>query len=199
MSSGVDDRATPGRADKADLNSLRAMAHPARMQILSLLTGTAMSAAEVARELGLTHANASYHLRLLHNAGLLVDAGEESIRGGKAKRYRYDLTHPGSSSPDAKVNALYYEAVAAELVRRAAARTRTGVEVRGTSSDAELWVTPEVWTEAVELVSKAAHDLHVAARPPRTPGTVHVSLTTALFAMGSDRTPGPGDDASADS
>ena len=44
---------------------LRAVAHPVRLRILSLLTGAAMTATEVAAELGLTHANASYHLRRL--------------------------------------------------------------------------------------------------------------------------------------
>ena len=44
---------------------LRAMAHPVRLRILSLLTAEAMSAADVARALDLTHANASYHLRVL--------------------------------------------------------------------------------------------------------------------------------------
>ncbi|MDT5029242.1 MAG: hypothetical protein QOE61_5668, partial [Micromonosporaceae bacterium] len=68
---------------------LRALAHPVRLRILSLLTGASLTAAEVARELSLTHANASYHLRQLHAAGAIVSAGEERIRGGMAKRYRY--------------------------------------------------------------------------------------------------------------
>ena len=174
MSSGV--------GDHEQLSTLRAMAHPVRLRILSLLTATAMSAAEVARELDLTHANASYHLRQLHEAGLLVVAGEESIRGGKAKRYRYDLDHPGSSSTDPDANALYYQAIAAELVHRATTRSRTGE--KGTSSDAELWVTRETWNDVVARVSGAVLDLHRAAMPPRTPDTVHVSLTTALFEMG---------------
>ena len=70
-------------------HALRAVAHPVRLQILSLLTGTELSAAEVARELGITHANASYHLRTLLDAGELVIASEEKIRGGVAKRYRH--------------------------------------------------------------------------------------------------------------
>ena len=82
MSSGVSD---PGR-----VAALRAMAHPLRLRMLAMLTGTAMSAADVARELDLTHANASYHLRQMRDAGLLVVAEEESVRGGRAKRYRYD-------------------------------------------------------------------------------------------------------------
>ena len=68
--------------------SLRALAHPVRLRMLSLLTGAPLSAAEVAREFGLTHANASYHLRQLLAAGQLVDAGQATIRGGRAKRYR---------------------------------------------------------------------------------------------------------------
>ena len=74
---------------RQQLSSLRSVAHPLRLRMLSLLTGTAMSAAEVARELEITHANASYHLRLLLDAGLLVVEGEERIRGGVAKRYRH--------------------------------------------------------------------------------------------------------------
>ena len=64
--------------------------------MLSLLTATAMSAAEVGRELGITHANASYHLRLLADAELIVVEGEEQIRGGPAKRYRHPIDRSAS-------------------------------------------------------------------------------------------------------
>ena len=75
--------------EQREVSSMRATAHPVRLQILSLLTGAELSAAEIARELDLTHANASYHLRTLADAGLVVEAGEEKIRGGVAKRYRH--------------------------------------------------------------------------------------------------------------
>ena len=68
--------------DKDAISSLRSVAHPVRLRILSMLTAQPMSAAEVARELDLTHANASYHLRVLHDAGELVVESEEKIRGG---------------------------------------------------------------------------------------------------------------------
>ncbi|AEV81128.1 Arsenical resistance operon repressor [Actinoplanes sp. SE50] len=68
--------------------SLRALAHPVRLRIMSLLTGAELTAADVARALGITHANASYHLRHLSAGGLIAAAGEEKIRGGLAKRYR---------------------------------------------------------------------------------------------------------------
>ncbi len=174
MSSGV--------VGKGSLADLRAMAHPVRLRILSLLTGAPMSAAEVARELDLTHANASYHLRLLHETGLLVQAGEETIRGGRAKRYRYDVDHPGSSSPDAESSALYYQAIAAELVRRA--KSRRSIGEKGSSTDAELWVTREAWQDAVTRVTAAMVDLHRAASAPHSEGTIPVSVTAALFEMG---------------
>src|SRR5690349_23399973 len=78
---------------------LRASAHPVRLRILSLLTAEAMSAAEVARALDLTHANASYHLRFLHHAGEVEVESEEKIRGGMAKRYRYRMRSKPSAAP----------------------------------------------------------------------------------------------------
>ena len=46
-------------SDDQAVARLRATAHPVRLRILSLLTVEAMSAADVARALDLTHANAS--------------------------------------------------------------------------------------------------------------------------------------------
>jgi len=160
--------------------NLRAGAHPVRLRILSLLTGASMSAAEVARELGLTHANASYHLRVLADAGAVVEAGEEKIRGGVAKRYRHPWEQqlrgtvvPGSSDH-------FVRATAEELVRRSRLR------LEGTPrsmTDAELWVEEDVWKRAMQLVEEAARLIHAEARPPRSPETVHVNMTAAMFRM----------------
>ena len=113
--------------DDDRMNELRALAHPVRLQILSLLTGADLSAAEVARELGLTHANASYHLRTLHAAGELTVTGEERIRGGVAKRYRHEWRSSPSAAPStgrtrSKDATAFVRAAADELVRRYAAR-----------------------------------------------------------------------------
>jgi len=160
--------------------NLRAGAHPVRLRILSLLTGASMSAAEVARELGLTHANASYHLRVLADAGAVVEAGEEKIRGGVAKRYRHPWEQQlrGSGRPDDRD--LYVRATAEELVRRSRLR-REGTPQSMT--DAELWVGEDVWKRAMQLVEDAARLIHAEARPPRSPGTVHVNMTAAMFRM----------------
>ena len=101
--------------------ALRAMAHPVRLRIMSLLTGAPLTAAEVARELGITHANASYHLRNLLAGGLIVSAGEEKIRGGVAKRYRYDTDHDQQRRRGPMTDEQHrmaYTAIAHELIRR---------------------------------------------------------------------------------
>jgi DNA-binding transcriptional ArsR family regulator len=165
---------------------LRALAHPVRLRILSLLTGSALTAAEVARELGLTHANASYHLRNLLAGGVIVPAGEERIRGGVAKRYRYDVEQylareasplPGTRPADSEA---FYAAVAHELRRRWAGRRWVPGNYL---ADAELWVDPQVWRDARDRIASAARDLHDAAQAPRSPGTVRTSTTVVLFEM----------------
>jgi len=170
--------------DTNAIAKLRAGAHPLRLRILSLLTGSAMSAAEVARELDVTHANVSYHLRVLADAGHIVEAGEERIRGGVAKRYRHPWRDMRLTAPTPDDRQALVRAAAEELVRRIALqRTRTQLAL----VDAELWVSPEVWKRATNLVKEATELLHAEARPPRARGTVHVSTTTVLFQMNDGR------------
>lgn len=166
--------------DPRAVSALRSVAHPVRIRILSLLTAEAMSAAEVARELGLTHANASYHLRVLHEAGELVVESEEKIRGGVAKRYRYvvvDAPAPSPATDDDRI--AYVRAITREVTRRQAQHRRG----TGQMSDIETWVDPETWTEAVDLVRRASDLLHSRALPPRTPGSTHVSASVFAFEM----------------
>ena len=167
--------------------TLRAMAHPVRLRMLSLLTGSSLTAADVARELGLTHANASYHLRNLLGAGLIVQTGEERIRGGVAKRYRYDAERDRDRDREsmlgphgADTQRALFATVANELVRRTA---EADWSVGGSMTDAELWVDPEVWREIRDRISQASRELHDAAKAPRTPGTIRTSATIAMFRM----------------
>jgi DNA-binding transcriptional ArsR family regulator len=169
--------------------SLRAMAHPVRLQIMSLLTGSPMTAAEVARELGLTHANASYHLRNLLSGGLIVVAGEEKIRGGVAKRYRYDATsdleRDKARGPRGDE---YYQVSFASLAHELIRRTQGTHFPEGPKliADADLWVDPQVWRDTLTKIGAAIRDLHDAAQPPRSPGTIRTSTTAAMFNLESE-------------
>jgi DNA-binding transcriptional ArsR family regulator len=166
-----------------EVSALRALAHPVRLRILSLVTGASMSAADIARELDISQANASYHLRQLAAVGEVVEAGERKIRGGIAKLYRHPIEGPPTKlSGDDESHQLYIQAFAAEMVRRYA----THVSGQATYTDAELWVDPDVWLDVVAATGEASKRLHDAAQPPRTDGTVRVSMTAALFRMRRD-------------
>jgi len=172
------------QAAASTTSSMRVLAHPLRLRLLSLLTGSAMSAAEAARHLGQSQANVSYHLRRLHEAGLVELVEEERIRGGWAKRYRHD---PDSGSTlrarDLEEQQVLLQVVAAELRRRSAARTPRAA---GAFTDAELWVSPYVYQQALAAARHVGHLLHDSAQAPRTPGTVRVSATVSLFLMQPD-------------
>jgi DNA-binding transcriptional ArsR family regulator len=168
---------------------LRALAHPVRLRILSLLTGADLTAADVARELGITHANASYHLRFLLDAGEIVVSGEETIRGGRARRYRHpwreeDRPHAatGTAAGPAPAGAaqLVVRAATEELQRRYRSR-RPGAP--GLVTDAELWVDPGTWERVRDLLGEASALLHDEARPPRSDGAELVSLSLFAFVM----------------
>ncbi len=166
------------------ISALRATAHPVRLRILSLLTNTAMSAAEVARELEISHASASYHLRTLLDVGELVEAGEEKIRGGVAKRYRYPHEHGGlptaGPKPTREEFTAYLKALHREVERRSQL-PRTGKV--GYSSDIEGWVPPAIYQEAAALISQASQLLHDHNAAPRTKGTIHISATLTVFTL----------------
>jgi DNA-binding transcriptional ArsR family regulator len=172
------------------VSGLRALAHPLRLQMLSLLTGSAFSATELSRELGISQALASYHLRQLDRAGV-VDLAEERVkRGGRERRfvYRPPSDRSGSSTDD-EARTLVAEAIAVEL-RRRSHEAAPGTPQLGV--DAELWVRPADWKTALEAVRAASIELHDRALPLRAPGTVRVSMSALLFTMTSEPVPGDG-------
>ncbi len=164
---------------------MRALAHPLRMRMLSLLTASAMSAAEIARELGITHANASYHLRQLLAAGQIQVAEEIEIRGGRARRYRYDVGRGASQLDrvpwDRQTRRAAYAALAEELRRRGA--LADGLPTRQSLTDAELWVDTETWAKLCDRMTDLMAELHRAAVSARTAGAIRTSTTVAMFVM----------------
>jgi DNA-binding transcriptional ArsR family regulator len=157
---------------------LRALSHPLRVRILSLLTGAAMSTAELARELGMHHAAVSFHVRQLATAGYLELVETRSVRGGQERCYRARFA--GGTEWSQEDPRLVIRAVAEEVTRRAAEQPTQAWRLFG---DAELWIDPAVWDELVARMVTAMKDLHAAAQTPRTPGTKHVSATAMLFAI----------------
>ncbi|MEU3601147.1 helix-turn-helix domain-containing protein [Streptomyces sp. NPDC006798] len=170
--------AEPRRA--TELRSYRALAHPLRLRLLSLLTGAPLSSAEAARELGETQANISYHIRLLYDAGLLELAEETTVRGGRAKRYRHPVDGPTLPAGSPEDHVAVASALASEMVRRSGHRVPG---LPGDLTDAELTVRPETWERARALAAELGRIVHEEALPPGTEGAVRMSATVLLFRM----------------
>jgi DNA-binding transcriptional ArsR family regulator len=76
-----------------DLDTLKAVSHPLRMQLLGALRRLGPStASELARELGESSGSTSYHLRQLERFGFVSDDDEQP--SGRERRWKslYDLT-----------------------------------------------------------------------------------------------------------
>ncbi|HEY1619347.1 MAG TPA: winged helix-turn-helix domain-containing protein [Streptosporangiaceae bacterium] len=163
--------------EEASRRQLRALSHPVRLRILSLASGAAMSAAELARELGMNHAAVSFHVRQLVAAGFLTLAETRSVRGGQERRYRHEPARRGQwQDEDAR---LTVRAVSEEVLRRLADVPSVHWRL---FADAELWVDPATWAEATGRIAAATRDLQAAALPPHATGALHVSATAMLFA-----------------
>jgi DNA-binding transcriptional ArsR family regulator len=79
-----------GQQADAELDEglLKAISHPLRHRLLSLLDGRTASPNELARELGLPLGRVSYHIRLLHDLGAIELVATEPRRGALEHFYR---------------------------------------------------------------------------------------------------------------
>ena len=167
---------------------LRAAAHPARLEMMSLLSSEQLSAGDLGRRLGISQAAASYHVRKLAQAGLIEPAEQVRVRGGTSTLYRYCVDQPALPPEDLDPEAL---AVVRELQMRelqtvlAAVERRAGSRDSGTTlvGDLDAWVTPEAWDRVVHGVNALLQDLHAQSSKPGTDGTVHIGAAVQMFPM----------------
>lgn len=170
--------ANVGQDDKG-LEGLRLIAHPLRLQLLSLMTGTAMSAADAARELGATQANVSYHIRRLASGGLLELVDEHSVRGGLAKRYIHNPESGetiGATDRDSQLHLIH--ALAHQMTARA------GLYREGTDfafTDAHVTVPADQWPRVKGLARELGRVIHELAALPAGDDPVRASVTVAAF------------------
>ncbi|MGW2253195.1 ArsR/SmtB family transcription factor [Kitasatospora sp. NPDC001660] len=157
---------------------LRALAHPLRLRMLSLMWPGPMSAAELARELDVSHALASQHLRRLDAVGLVELAEERTRRGGRERRYRTVRGTPLSDQHDGAP--MLAETMAHTLRERASRRLEAS---EGVTVDAELWVDPRTWQDVRRRLTELAVELHEAAQPPHAPGTIPLGVSMMAFPL----------------
>ena len=155
---------------------LRALSHPVRLRILSLLTAEPKSGTDLAPELSMSQAAVSYHLRSLAEAGLIELEEVRNVRGGREKMYRLAEVGPAAgTAQDLEANAV---TAAAEVLRRIGEFDARSWEVFG---DLEAWLDEETWLLHAHAIADVVAKMHEAAKPAGTPGTIRVSATTLLF------------------
>ena len=158
--------------------TLRALSHPVRLRMMSLMWTEPQSAADLARELDISHALASQHLRTLRTAGLVELVEVRMRRGGQERRYQAIQGTPLSDQVDG--TAMLATALATNLRERA---SRAPGGERGVTSDAELWLTPQDWSRIRDQFAELVADLHQVGQKPHSPGTVPIGATVMLFPL----------------
>lgn len=162
---------------------LRALSHPVRLQLLSLLTPGPKSGTELAGEVDMSQAAVSYHLRQLADAGIIELAETRNKRGGQEKRYRL-RTITDLQSDNAAVVASA-SATAADLQRRIITGKPETWDFVG---DVDIWIDDATYRKCVSAIGEAFEELHRAAVEPGTKGAVHVSATAMTFTATRKRT-----------
>lgn len=160
-----------GRDIELDTAALRVLAHPLRLNVLTLLRERGPSTAtRIADELGINPGAASYHLRRLASGGLIV---EEPDRGTGRERWwksahRQSIHDPAAAPAEQReAGRAYTHAVAlaaADRLRRAAHEVpllpQEWLDVT-TYSDFLLYLTPgdvdRMRAEIFEVISRYRH------------------------------------------
>lgn len=160
---------------------LKAMAHPIRRRILRLLPRrTFVRAADVAAELGEPANKVSFHLRVLADAGLIVEAPEQARdrrdRVWTHTKRALTIGGPGQPVADEHLGNAVIAGLVEEhqdLVRRLLAWSPEYVagrttEIHGTFIQRTLRLTPAEFEKllvALQEVMQAADDAHDPADP----------------------------------
>ncbi|BBH65664.1 transcriptional regulator [Actinoplanes sp. OR16] len=179
----------------SDARTLRALAHPARIEIVDHLTatGAAMTATECAGLVGLSPSATSYHLRELAKYGLVEQAPSQG--DGRERRWRStgsslwidsDSEMPESVAAEKALIDLYL-ARDKERVREWAERqTDDPQEWRDASSlmGQQLIVTAEELTELNQKVRALMEPYRIRERQAEAPGGARrVVVQYAAFPM----------------
>ena len=170
------------RRQAGSLAALRALSHPIRLRMWSLLATGPASAAELARAMDIQHASASYHLRSLHDASLVALDEERTINGGLERRYRIvePPAHPVGDEPTSPEDWMALVAAFTATLQQRAAQVSTAPKW---FADAELWAPAEAIVRARERMHATLRDLQQAAVDPAAPAARRVSASALIFEL----------------
>ncbi|HEY1507948.1 MAG TPA: helix-turn-helix domain-containing protein [Solirubrobacteraceae bacterium] len=173
-----------------DPRSIRALAHPLRLELQSIVGRSGqITAADAARELGVSHALASHHLRQLAKYGFVeqVDGADRRERPWRLVHTSYDVgqieDRPGGSDAVAVLETVTAERAVEDLVDWHERRARWGAGWRENSGlgRSTVYLTEPELAEVVAafeaVITRYVDERPLDDRASRPEGSVPVEFT----------------------
>lgn len=176
----VDDDVARRRA--GSIQALRALSHPIRLRMCSVLAGGPSSAAQLARALDLQHARASYHLRVLRDAGLVALLEQRTVNGGIERRYQMvePPEEPVGDQPATTEDWVALVSTVGAILQQRAMRVSTAPKW---FVDLEVWTSPDAMDRARRGLEEVLRELRATAVDPAAAGASRVSASALVFSM----------------
>ena len=114
----------------------RALAHPFRQRLLFSLGERPATISQLAAALEARKGNVAHHLKVLHTAGLVRDAGTKTVRGGTERYFARTAARVVAPADAPGATAALFGALTAELERATAEPVLTLRHVRLTDEQA---------------------------------------------------------------
>lgn len=149
----------------SDPRLVRALAHPVRLRLLSILEERVASPKEMAQEIGVPLTNVSYHVRQLAQLGVIKLERTTPRRGAVEHHYRMDASPSISGDAWRKAPAIAKEAFIGVALERLSAQVNEAAAGEGFSRDGvhlgrlPLELDEEGWKEASKAIAALVDQL----------------------------------------
>ncbi|HVL95031.1 MAG TPA: helix-turn-helix domain-containing protein [Solirubrobacteraceae bacterium] len=180
-------------ADIADHKIAKALAHPLRMKVLSILDEGIASPKEIAARLDEPINTVSYHVRVLADLGLIRLAKRTPRRGAVEHHYRAEPRKPMTSRQWAELPATVRKASAGEVAARVAKAVETAARSGGFERPKarlaveHLELDADGWRDASDAVAGLEKRLREIAKESKGRGAGdEVSAGVALMLFDAD-------------
>lgn len=175
----------------SDPRIVRALAHPVRLRILSILEERVASPKEIAREIGAPLTHVSYHVRQLAQLGLIKLDRTTPRRGAVEHHYRMDASPSISEDAWRQAPAIAKEAVIGVSLELLSTQVNAAAAEEGFSRKGAhlarlpLELDEEGWAEASKAIAELADELEriQADAKERARGRHHEPLSTMVVLM----------------
>jgi DNA-binding transcriptional ArsR family regulator len=175
----------------SDPRIVRALAHPVRLRILSILEERVASPKEIAQEIGAPLTHVSYHVRQLAQLGLIKLDRTTPRRGAVEHHYRMDASPSISDDAWREAPAIAKEALISVSLELLSTQVNAAAAEEGFSRDDShlarlpLELDEEGWGEASKAIAALVDELEriQADAKERARGTHNEPMSTIVVLM----------------